>query len=221
MSDQHPSRLKLLDASLRVMRTKGYNATRVEDLCEAAGVTKGSFFHHFESKQAVGIAAAEHWQATVTELFANAPYHQHLDPLDRVLAYVEFRKQLLFGPLPEVSCFAGTLVQELYASEPAIRDACERSISSHVTTVEADLVAAIQQRGLEPEWTAESLALHMQAVIQGALLLAKAKGNTKVAADCLDHLKRYIELSFTAAAARQSKAARPRGRPHQKERNRK
>src|SRR4051812_25499922 len=46
----HKSQTKLLDATLKVVRTKGYNATRVEDVCAAAGVTKGSFFHHFESK---------------------------------------------------------------------------------------------------------------------------------------------------------------------------
>jgi TetR/AcrR family transcriptional regulator, transcriptional repressor for nem operon len=46
----HPSKEKLLDAALQVIRTKGYTATRIEDICEAAGLTKGSFFHHFKSK---------------------------------------------------------------------------------------------------------------------------------------------------------------------------
>ena len=200
MSAQHPSRLKLLDASLQVMRTKGYNATRVEDLCEAAGVSKGSFFHHFDSKRAIGIAAAEHWNALVTGLFASAPYHQHADPLERVLAYIDFRKQLLVGELPEVTCLAGTLVQEIYDSDPEIRDACERCISGHAATLEADLEQARQQRGISADWTAASLALHMQVVIQGALLLAKAKGNTRVAADSLEHLRRYIELAFASTA---------------------
>jgi TetR/AcrR family transcriptional regulator, transcriptional repressor for nem operon len=201
MADVHPSRLKLLDASLRVMRTKGYNATRVEDLCEAAGVTKGSFFHHFDSKQEIGVAAADHWTATVSELFANAPYHQHTDPLQRVLAYIDFRKLLLAGPLPEITCLAGTLVQEIYDSDPLIRDACERCISSHAATLERDLAEAMAQRQLHAQWTAASLALHTQAVIQGALLLAKAKGDTRVAADSLDHLRRYIELAFSGSSS--------------------
>ena len=41
---------KPLEAALRVIRTKGYAATTVDDLCATAGVSKGSFFHHFKSK---------------------------------------------------------------------------------------------------------------------------------------------------------------------------
>jgi TetR/AcrR family transcriptional repressor of nem operon len=47
---QHSSKTRLLDAALTVIRTKGYAATTVDDICHAAGVTKGSFFHHFKSK---------------------------------------------------------------------------------------------------------------------------------------------------------------------------
>ena len=55
------SKTKLLDAALKVVRAKGYTATRIEDVCEAAGVTKGSFFHHFASKEDLAVEAAAHW----------------------------------------------------------------------------------------------------------------------------------------------------------------
>jgi len=47
-----------------------------------------------------------------------------------------------------------------------------------------------------PSWTAASLALHTQAVLQGAFILAKARGGAQVAADTIDHLRRYVELLF-------------------------
>lgn len=57
-SVQHESNRKLLDAAQNVFRTKGYAATTVDDICEAAIVTQGSFFHHFKSKEALTLDAA-------------------------------------------------------------------------------------------------------------------------------------------------------------------
>lgn len=190
------ARSKLLDAALTVIRTKGYASTTVDELCATAGVTKGAFFHHFKTKDELGVAAANHWSETTGAMFAAAPYHRLADPLDRFLAYIDFRKDLLAGGVPEFTCLVGTMVQETYETAPAIRDACDRSISGHAATLIADIEAAMAERGMTPEWTAASLALHTQAVLQGAFILAKAKGGAGVAADSVDHLKRYIELLF-------------------------
>lgn len=192
------ARQKLLDAALTVIRTKGYSATTVDDLCAAAGVTKGAFFHHFKSKDALGVAAADHWSEMTGTMFAQAPYHHHADPLDRVLGYVAFRKALLQGELPDVTCLVGTMVQETYDTIPAIRDACDRSISNHAATLESDIEAAMRDRNIQSEWTARSLALHTQAVLQGAFILAKAKGGSQIASDTVDHLTRYLTLLFSA-----------------------
>jgi TetR/AcrR family transcriptional regulator, transcriptional repressor for nem operon len=205
----HESKRKLLDAAFDLIRTKGYSATRVEDICEAAGVTKGSFFHHFKSKEDLALEAAAYWTAVTSELFREAPYHAAADPLDRLLAYVNFRRELLRGELPHFTCLAGTMVQEVYATWPAIRDACAASITGHAATLEPDIAAAMEKYGVGGDWTAQSLALHTQAVIQGALLLAKAQGGAAVAAESLDHLRRYIELLFANRA--QSPEARAQG----------
>jgi TetR/AcrR family transcriptional regulator, transcriptional repressor for nem operon len=53
------TRAKLLDAARDVIRAKGYAGSTVDDICAAAGVTKGSFFHYFDSKETLGIAAVE------------------------------------------------------------------------------------------------------------------------------------------------------------------
>ena len=89
--------MRLLDAGVTVIRTKGLSATTVDDLCATAGVTKGAFFHHFDSKEAFAVAAADHWSATTSVLFEHAPYHDAADPIDRVLAYVDFRRRSSTG----------------------------------------------------------------------------------------------------------------------------
>src|SRR5690242_15498466 len=110
---QHESKTKLLDAALRVIRTKGYEATTVDDVCGAAGLTKGSFFHHFDSKDELAIAAAGHFAERADGVFSKAPYRRLEDPLDRLLGYVDFRRAILKRELPEFTCLLGTMVQEV------------------------------------------------------------------------------------------------------------
>jgi len=199
-----PARQKLLDAAMSVIREKGYVATTVDELCARAGVAKGSFFHHFPDKEALAVAAANYWSEMTGALFALAPYHAHKDPLDRVLGYIDFRRGLLQGDVPDFTCVVGTMVQEVYGTNPAIRDACDASISGHAEKVEADIAEAMKERGIRTNWTAKSLALHTQAVLQGAFILAKAKGGADIAASSVDHLRRYVELLFQAPKGRKA-----------------
>jgi TetR/AcrR family transcriptional regulator, transcriptional repressor for nem operon len=207
----HESKAALLDAALAVFRAKGYTATRVEDICEAAELTKGSFFHHFKSKEELAITAADHWIAGTSPVFSSAAFQALPNPLERLLAYIDFRTALLTGALPEYTCFAGTLIQEVYETHPAVRDACEKSISSHAATLEADIEEAMGLYCAERSFSAQSLALYTQAVLQGAFILAKAKQGPAVAADCLDHLRRYLQMLFSGQST--AKPVR-RGKSH-------
>jgi TetR/AcrR family transcriptional repressor of nem operon len=193
---QHASKTKLLDAALHVIRAKGYSATRVEDVCEAAGLTKGSFFHHFNSKEELALAAAEHFSSYAEKAFATAPYRSQTDPLERLLGYVDFRKAILQGEPADYTCLLGTMVQEAYDTHPEIRKACDKLICAHAATLVPDIEAVTHKYGIQPGWTAESLAYHIQAVIQGAFILAKARQSAQVAAACLDHLRRYVNSLF-------------------------
>jgi TetR/AcrR family transcriptional regulator, transcriptional repressor for nem operon len=194
--NQQESRTKLLDAALRIIREKGYRATRVEDVCEAAGLTKGGFFHYFKGKEDLALVAVNRWNEVTGALFASAPYRALADPLDRVLGYIDFRKSLLRGTLPEFSCLTGTMVQEVYATHPPLREACERGIAAHVATLEPDIAAAMKKYDVHGDWTPQSLALYTQAVLQGAFILAKARCGPEVARTMVDHLRRYVELLF-------------------------
>lgn len=199
MSSVHDSKVRLLDATLRVVRAKGYNASRIEDICSQAGLTKGSFFHHFKSKEDLALAAIAYWDASTERTFAEAPYHDAAGPLARLIAYVDFRKAILLGDLPDFTCFVGTILQEAYLTHPEVSAACEQNLSRHSLSLVADIEAARLEHGVGGGWSAEGLALHIQAVLQGGFILAKAKGGAAVAADCIDHLKRYLELLFGSA----------------------
>ena len=190
------SRERLLDAALYVIRSKGYSATTVDDICEAADLSKGSFFHYFKSKEELAVAAAEHFATMARTLFSAAPYQKAADPLERLLGYVDYRTAILRGDLPEFTCLLGTMVQETYETHPAIREACDRSLSEHAAELAKDIEAAKQRYAPNAPWTAESLALFTQAALQGSFILAKAKNGPDVAVECLCHLRRYLETQL-------------------------
>jgi TetR/AcrR family transcriptional regulator, transcriptional repressor for nem operon len=190
------ARTRLLDAAMQVIRAQGYSATTVDDICGAAELTKGAFFHHFKSKEDLAVAAAAHFSDRAEQRFGAAPYRELPDPLDRLLGYIDFRSAIIDGPIPEFTCLLGTMVQEAYDTHPAIRRACDTYIGVHVAGLARDIEEAKARYAPAAMWSAESLALHMQAVLQGAFILAKAKGGAAVARGCVAHLRRYLEQLF-------------------------
>ncbi len=196
-----PVKDRLLNAALKVIRTKGYDATTVDDLCREAGVTKGAFFHHFKSKEDLGIAATQYWNRITGQFFTAAPYHQPEDPLQRLLAYIDFRADIIRGSVPEFTCLLGTMVQETFATNDNLREACNIGISTHAATLENDIADAMREHGVMG-FTPQSLALYTQAALQGAFILAKAKNNADAARDAVAHLRRYIELLFSHSSGR-------------------
>ncbi len=190
------ARDKLLDAALSTIRGRGFTDTSVDELCASAGVTKGAFFHHFRSKDALGVAAAERFAAHADAVFAAAPFRSASDPVDRLLGYVDFRKAMMQGDLPGFTCLVGTMAQEIYATHPDVRDACARTIAAHVGFLIPDIAAALAARKVDAPGGAEGLALYMQAVIQGAFVLAKANNDAQVAANCLEHLRNHLAGLF-------------------------
>lgn len=192
------ARDRLLEAGLKLVREQGFAATSVEQMCKAAGVTKGGFFHYFASKEALGVALAQYWSSSTGGFFAEAPFHHHARALDRVLGYIDLRSALLTGPPESFSCVAGTMLQESFRSSEAIRRACEDSIMGNARAVEPDIAAAIAEVGATGI-DAASLSRHIQTVLQGAFVIAKSQCAEQAAAqarESVGHLRRYIELLF-------------------------
>ncbi|HEY1796642.1 MAG TPA: TetR/AcrR family transcriptional regulator [Stellaceae bacterium] len=203
------SKTELLNAALNEIRARGYAGTTVEDICRAAGVTKGSFFHHFQSKDELALGAIAHWDAMTGALFVAAPYRSLPDPLDRLLGYVAFRAQMLSGHLHDYTCLLGTLVQETYATHPDIRAACDRGMAAHIAELTRDVAAAKALYAPDARWSAESVGTFIQAVLQGAFIFAKARQGPETIRESLEHLHRYLVTLFGRRRVRVPAASIP------------
>lgn len=183
-------------SAVRLIREKGYSAARVDDLCEAAGVTKGAFFHHFSSKEDMACQAASFFGGFACSLFGSAPYQLIEDPLERFLGYIAFRRSMLQGETWSYTCLLGTMVQEVHETSPRIRASCEKEIWGHaeslVPMIEEAVLAHPPCRPIVPM----QLALFTQAVLQGSFVLAKASQSPEPAIACVAELEGYIRSIF-------------------------
>lgn len=186
-------RTKLLDAARDVIRAKGYSAATVEDICAAAGVTKGSFFYHFASKDELAVAAIEQFGVMASAIFSSAPYNANPDPRERLLGYIDFRASMFQWDIVQFTCLVGTTVQEVHVTHPELRSACDRVMSAHIADVARDLEAAKRKYAPDAQWSAEGVSNFIQAVLQGAFILAKTKQSSEVATESLRHLRHYLE----------------------------
>jgi TetR/AcrR family transcriptional regulator, transcriptional repressor for nem operon len=185
-----PAKEKLLHAATDLFRRNGYPATTVDEICEQAGVTKGAFFHHFKSKEALAEACLCAWDEMAVGMEQGAPFQKSSDPLKRALGYMDFYLGLFQNPKLLKSCLAGTTVQDVADTNPKLRDAANVCFVNAGHRFRALLDAACKGKRRKPD-TASLAALWM-ATLQGALILCKASQDESVIPKSLEHVKQYI-----------------------------
>jgi TetR/AcrR family transcriptional repressor of nem operon len=95
MRDPARTRETLLETAVELVQRKSYDSVGVNEICSHAGVTKGAFYHHFESKADLYCAAAEHhWAAIKKELDALcSPTYTPLQQLENLIAFIAGRQE--------------------------------------------------------------------------------------------------------------------------------
>lgn len=202
-----PAAAKLIDAAIAAVRHRGYAGTTVDDICRAAGVSKGAFFHHFRSKEELASVAARHFNAFADTLLFQAPFMALEDPRERLLGYLRLRRQILTGAPSDFCCYLGTIVQEAHESHPDLTATCGAEMFAHIAQLEAMAAQAKSRYAPGAEWAPRTLALFIQASLQGAFVLAKAGGGAEVAAQCVDHLIEHVERLLSESALIEARPA--------------
>lgn len=163
----------IVDAGLRVFLRGGFNASSVQDITEEAGVPKGSFYNHFESKEALG--------SEIVDLYAEGGprrddlKNQALPPLERLRRHFTGLSQMVAESEFTTGCLLGNFSAELSDSSPAIR---ERLAAMFVrwTRETEDAIAQAQALGQVPTHTsAADLAAFLLDAYEGAILRARVE----------------------------------------------
>jgi TetR/AcrR family transcriptional repressor of nem operon len=122
----HATKRRLLDVGLATLLERGYNATGIQDLLVATSVPKGSFYHHFVSKEDFALQVVDRYLADVHGLLDQSLGDTDRAPLERVRSFFE-RLQALYASQGYLGSLIGLLGQELAAVNTAFRRRMENA----------------------------------------------------------------------------------------------
>ena len=189
------AREKLLETAQHLMLAKGYTATSVENICEAANLTKGSFFHYFASKEDLGKTVLDRYVNAMFQAAQKAPFIKKSDPLQRLYGYIDFMIEASKDPARRSGCLLGNFAQVLADTHPEIRTQCATHFGLWADALKHELDAAktaYKVKGLDTG----TLADHFIALFEGSLILAKTRQDPDVIAIALNHFKKYMKSIF-------------------------
>ncbi len=185
------TRDKIIQAAEELMLTRGYPATRVDEICEAAGVSKGSFYHFFSTKEDLGLAVLEAFAMRNDRLIAGGPQGAIADPVERALVLVDHIAGIA-GELWGRGCLLGNFALDLGDTNPRIH----RAVSHLFKRVAANLAGGMEPlasgEGIAAASTSQDLAEHFIIVVEGALILAKAHDDWSYVVRALDRFRRDV-----------------------------
>ena len=100
------TRRRIVGHATQLIHDKGYRGTTIDDVIKAAGVTKGSFYFHFSSKEELGNAVIDHASSFVMEGIKEAFRQKELTPYQRL----ELMLRGVQGLVEETQCTHGCIM---------------------------------------------------------------------------------------------------------------
>ena len=190
------TRQKLLDAAVRLMLRQGFSASSVEEICNEAGVTKGSFFHHFPSKEAIAKAAVDAFADMGTALYAPAWSDPEGDPLEQLHKLLDIMVTFNQRPDGPCVCMVGMMSQELALTNPQMRAICERHLADWSDRVTRMLSEAKKLHPVRTGFDPERVAWFLNSLWQGSMLIGKTRDSPEMVISNLDLARHYIDSLF-------------------------
>jgi TetR/AcrR family transcriptional repressor of nem operon len=172
------SRLTILEKGARIIHKKGFNHTGIQEILDAAGVPKGSFYHYFKSKEDFGLNLLEHYSGFFVKKADDLLHNNTIPPLKRLKTFFDDFLCFFEDNACELGCPIGNLAQEMGDLNPAFRKKLEEIFRMMVSTVE-NLLKAAQQRGELPKnMNTRETADFIINCWEGAILRMKVQKNS-------------------------------------------
>lgn len=163
-------REKLASSAVETLHTFGFKGCSIQDITEAAGVPKGSFFNHFENKEALAVDALRRYlEGSRPDLL----FQEDVAPLQRLKNHFTFLSERLIGCGFERGCMLGLFATEMANEYPKMREELRTVFQTWCEAVESVLREAQAAGDIDPRHDPQQLAAFLVNAWEGAVLRIK------------------------------------------------
>jgi TetR/AcrR family transcriptional repressor of nem operon len=193
MASIPPRKEALLIAGKRLILSKGYTATTVDEIVTEVGITKGAFYYFFKSKEAFAQELLEYnWlpmRAMQAELSERNP-----DPLQHLHQHIDFMVTFLPGD----GRLMGIMSQELSETHPPVGAQVRGYFREWSEYLQRIVEVAKAQYAPAAEFTPQSVMEFILMAIEGVPVVARQLGKDTVER-AVQHLKQYVNTLFQSS----------------------
>jgi TetR/AcrR family transcriptional regulator, transcriptional repressor for nem operon len=198
--DGTATRLRIMDAAQALVIARGFSATTVDEVIAAAHTTKGGFFNHFPTKQALAHALMERYAAQDAELLATLMARSERladDPLQQLLLFLG----LLTDELEEwMATTPGCLMASFSYERELVDDDTEKLIVRALRlwgdTMHAKLQDVARRHPPKLDVNLQAVADQVATTIEGSYVMVRALGDVTIVRGQMDQLRAYLRLLF-------------------------
>jgi TetR/AcrR family transcriptional regulator, transcriptional repressor for nem operon len=194
------TRQRILDEAERLVLERGFAATSVDAILDAADSTKGAFFHHFPSKAALGRALVERYAAGDIEMlgeFMAAAEAATDDPAEQVVAFLQLFEEAADSLAHEQpGCLYVSFLHQRQLVDDDTVDVIVNAVLAWRDRLAHKLEAAAALHSLQHDVDLASLADLVFTTFEGGFILARTMGDSTLLRGQLAHVRHYVELLF-------------------------
>jgi TetR/AcrR family transcriptional regulator, transcriptional repressor for nem operon len=185
----HGTREELIEVGLKQIHSAGYTATGINQILELADVPKGSFYHHFASKDAFAKEILEHYNFGEQERWESFLGDTKVSPLKRLRKYFKEMIAIYGRRGRSAGCLLGNMTLEVAEHNPELRGVLRKSFDCWQDAIAKTIREAIEQRELPKTANADELAALLVNNWEGAQVRTKAEQSDKP-------LELFLDVAF-------------------------
>ena len=184
----------IIEIASRLMNLRGFNNTSVDNVLQASGVKKGSFYYYFKSKEELGYAIIEDHVRRFSEHVLGRAFTNQRDALVELEDFLDIILELHRQRNCAGGCLMGNMAMEMSDIHEGFRKRFQEVFEGWRIRV-ADVLQKAQMSGqLNHHVDPTRLAQFVIAGVEGAILLSKVKKDIKILENCCKELKKHVRM---------------------------